>query len=113
MFVESFHRLLKVVYLDNKPNRRVDFLLYTLLRLARNLVYSQLQRIEKGKSTHRKCDILKRHKSAEEFLSKNSCTLEEIAENTWTCGSFVSGNTDVYTIQKLKNECTCLLRCKV
>lgn len=34
MFVESFHRLLKVVYLDNKQNRHVDFFLFTLIKLA-------------------------------------------------------------------------------
>ena len=31
MFVESFHRLLKVVYMNNKQNRRVDHLVHILL----------------------------------------------------------------------------------
>ena len=47
MFVESFRRLLKVVYMNNKQNRRVDLLVHILLRLARNLVYEQLQKMEK------------------------------------------------------------------
>ena len=34
MFIEAFHRLLKVVYLDNKHNGRIDSLLNTLLRIA-------------------------------------------------------------------------------
>ena len=32
MFVESFHQVLKFVYLQHKQNRRVDFLLATLIR---------------------------------------------------------------------------------
>jgi len=63
MFLESFHRLLKVVYLNNKQNRRVDKLIHVLYRIARNLLYEQLTRIEKGKLTHRRCEINKRHKS--------------------------------------------------
>ena len=74
MFVESFHCLLKVVYMNNKQNRRVDLLVHILLQLARNLVYEQLQKMEKGKMTHIKCEIYKRHKLAVE-LQKKRCTL--------------------------------------
>ena len=38
MYLESFHRLLKVVYFDSKHNRCVDHLLHTLIKLSRNLV---------------------------------------------------------------------------
>ena len=48
MFVESFHRLLKVVYLNNKQNRRVDQLVHVLLRIARNLVFEHLQKWKKA-----------------------------------------------------------------
>ena len=34
MFVESFYRLLKIVYLHSKQNRRIDYLLNTLLNIA-------------------------------------------------------------------------------
>ena len=50
MFVESFHRLLKVNYLNNKQNCRVDRLIHVLLRIARNLIYEQLNKVEKIKS---------------------------------------------------------------
>ena len=59
MFSESFHRVLKVVYLQHKHNRRVDFLLYTLLKIARDKAFDQLQKCQKGKHTHRICDINK------------------------------------------------------
>ena len=64
MFTEAFHRLLKVVYLENKQNRRVDKLLHVLFRIARNLIYEQIRKDEKGKTTHRKAEINKRHKNA-------------------------------------------------
>ena len=44
MFVESFHRLLKVVYFDNQSNRRIDELLHVLVKIARNLVFEKLLR---------------------------------------------------------------------
>jgi len=65
MFLESFHRTLKVVYLEHKQNRRIDFLLNTLLKIARNKVFEQLTKLEKGKHTHRIAEINKWHKTAE------------------------------------------------
>ena len=62
MFLESFHRTLKVVYLEHKHNRRIDYLLHTLLKIARDKVFEQLMKLEKGKFTHRVSEINKRHK---------------------------------------------------
>ena len=59
MFVESFHRVLKVVYLQHKQNRRVDFLLATLMKMARDKSFERLLKQEKGKHTHRVCEIKK------------------------------------------------------
>ena len=70
MFVESFHCLLKVVYFDNKSNRRIDQLLHVLVKIARNLVFEQIIKAEKGKLSHRKSEIHKRHKSTSELLGK-------------------------------------------
>ena len=49
MFIEAFHRLLKVVYLDNKHNRRIDSLLNALLRIARDKAYECLIKLRKVK----------------------------------------------------------------
>ena len=45
MFTESFLQLLRVVCLNNKQNRRVNWLIHILLWIARNLVYEQLQKV--------------------------------------------------------------------
>ena len=63
MFVESFHRVLKVVYLHHKQNRQIDFLLLTLTKIARNKTFERLRKVEMGKNTHRICEISKRHVS--------------------------------------------------
>ena len=50
MFVEAIHRTLKTVYLQHKQNRRIDFLVHTLLKIARDKMFEQLTKLEKGKS---------------------------------------------------------------
>ena len=69
MYIKSFHCVLRIVYLQHKHNRRVDYLIYILLRIARDKAFDQLQKLEKGKLTHRICDINKRHKTALSFVS--------------------------------------------
>ena len=56
MMLESFHRKLKVCYLQNKQNRRIDSLLNTMVRIARDLVFETLIKFEKGKQTHRQTE---------------------------------------------------------
>uniref|UniRef100_A0A1X7T713 C2H2-type domain-containing protein n=1 Tax=Amphimedon queenslandica TaxID=400682 RepID=A0A1X7T713_AMPQE len=98
---KSFHRLLKVVYLEGKQNRRVDCLLFTLLRLSRNLVFDQIQKTEKGKMTHRKSEINKRHASAEESLNKALYTTISEENSSWEIQSFTSADASIhYTVCK-------------
>ena len=53
MHIESFHRLVKVVYLHQKQNRRIDALLSVLLKLSRDKAFERLQKLEKGKNSYR------------------------------------------------------------
>ena len=79
MFLESYHRTLKVVYMQQKQNRRVDFLLYTLLKIAKDKVFDQRTKLEKGKFSRRVSEINKRHKCAENMvhLSKDNIVKNE------------------------------------
>jgi len=109
MFVEAFHRLLKVVYLNGKQNRRVDKLLHILFRIARDMYYEQILKIEKGKTTHRQCEIQKRHKSAMEMAS--TCTVERVGENEWKVQS--QAKIEVfYAVHRLLQACDCKLHCR-
>ena len=94
--------------LNNKQNRCVDRLIHVLLRIARNLVYEQLQKVEKGKMTHRKTEIHKRHKAATE-LEKQSLQVLQYQENVWR----IDNKGNQYTLEILRKECSCQLYCSI
>lgn len=100
MHIESFHRSLKVVYLDGKHNRRVDSLVHGLFRLARHLMHNQLSKVEIGKASHRLCEIHKRHRSALEMVEANTCTSTQVEQNVW---HFSYGHQQYITFSVLKN----------
>jgi len=80
--------VLKVVYLQHKQNRRVDFLLATLMKIARDKTSERLLMQEKGKHTHRVCEINTRHN-----------------ENIW---KVTLQHQDVfYTVHRLLTSCEC------
>lgn len=104
MLVESFHRMLKFIYLERKQNRRVDHLLYKLLKIARDKSYEQLIKTEKGKITAKSRESLKRHEKA---LALN---VTRKAENEWKVMSDVPGKS--HQVQKTSLEpCPCSLKC--
>ncbi len=103
MFTEAFHRTLKVVYLQSKQNRRMDYLLTTLLKLARDKAFERFVKLEKGKTSHRICEINKRHKSAIQWSIK-------IDDDEWKVPSQNSSGIE-YTVTRVKIKCDCFLRC--
>ena len=98
MYAESFHRVIKIVYLQQKHNRRMDSLIYTLLKISRDKAFEQLMKFEKGKHTHRICDINKRHRTAVSFahLATITCTAEDSLKV-----SSESRNGTYYTVTKV------------
>ena len=109
MFLESFHRTLKVVYLEHKHNRRIDYLLHTLLKIARDKVFEQLTKLEKGKFTYRVSEINKRHKEAQRMESLMEL-VHAVDDNTWSIPSARDGSVK-YTIKQTTETCDCKLRC--
>ena len=109
MFLESFHRTLKVVYLQHKHNRRIDYLLHTLLKIARDKVFEQLTKLEKGKFTHRVSEINKRQKEAQRMESLMEL-VHAVDDNTWSIPSARDGSVK-YTIKQTTETCDCKLRC--
>ena len=108
MFVESFHRTLKEIYLERKQNRRVDHLLSTLRKISRDKAYEQWIKAEKGKATQRQRDNNKRHKQAESIPAKS--IIREDA-GSWQVQSATEKNK-VYLVKRVGSSvCTCLLRC--
>ena len=100
LFSESFHRVLKIVYLQHKQNRRVDYLIYTLLKISRDKVFEQFCKFEKGKTTHNIiCNINKRHKTALTFSSL--AIIEDVGSNSYRVMS-----------QTCPSQCKCKLKCR-
>ena len=109
MFLEAFHRTLKVVYMQQKQNRRVDFLLHTLLKIAKDKIFDRVIKLEKGKFTHRVSEINKRHKSASNIGHLSKQIVEKNA-NTWSVPSETDSSLR-YTVKLVIPICNCQLRC--
>ena len=61
MYVESFHRTIKHVYMKGRINKRVDNLLHILIKISRDKAFERLCKLEKGKISGRLTTIRKRH----------------------------------------------------
>ena len=110
MFVESFHRTLKEVYLERKQNKRIDHLLSTLRKIARDKAYEQWIKAEKGKVTIRQRESTKRHKQAESMPSE--LVSRQDAES-WQVQS-MTDKTKIYYVRRADSSlCKCLLRCSL
>ena len=95
MFVEAFHRVLKiVVYLEHKQNRQLDVLINILMKVARDKIFERLLKREKGKQTHRVCDILKRHKTATDAATKTSA--HPINDTKWKVHVYLHKEIRIY-----------------
>ena len=70
----------KYCNLQHKQNRRVDFLLATLMKIARDKTFERLLKQEKGKNTHRVCKVNKRHKAAEQMQASQQ-HVSQVSEN--------------------------------
>ena len=106
MFLETFHRLVKVVYL-HKQNRRLDHLIVTLMKIARDKTFERLCKVEKGKNSHRISQINKRHKAAMQMKSSYS----QLEDNTgWKIASEQLKGVN-YTVLKEDQQCNCKMKC--
>ena len=84
-------------------------MLSTLLKIARDKVFEQLTKLEKGKYSHRRAEISKRHKSAVEMLSAR-IPVTQRDEECWMIPSQRDGSIQ-YTIRLVNKTCNCKLFC--
>ena len=89
MYVNSFHCLVKYIYMRGRANKRIDKLLFTLIKVSRDKAFERLFKLEKGKITWRVATIRRRHEE-----SKNICIefLNQCSENQWTVASSHGSN---------------------
>ena len=111
MHIESFHRLLKVVYLEGKQNRRLARLLSVILKISRNKAFERFTKLHKGKNSHRMREMNKRHKSAEELMLLGMQPMQQSATQ-WAVKSLSMDDMN-YTIHKCSHDtCECRIICK-
>lgn len=80
MYAESFHRVLKNVYLKGKTNKRVDKCVQVLLKYERDKGFDRLVKLEKGKYTGRIATIVKRHQTSKKL---STSLVTQINESVW------------------------------
>ena len=109
MYVESFHRLIKYIYMRGRSNRRIDKLLHILMKVATDKAFERLCKLEKGKISRRLTVIRRRHVESNK-LSQESVT--QWSETKWTVLS--SDGTQNYTVIRDTEKCpaNCQLQCK-
>ena len=107
MHVESFHRLLKYIYMKGKVNKRVDKCLHLLLKIARDKAYELLIKSEKGKISHRITCIRQRHKTS---LKMSTNLVEENGDDCW---KVVSSSNLLVCYEVCKEDCSCSATCSL
>ena len=98
MYVEAFHRVLKYVYLHGRVNRRLDTLVFTLLKFARDKAFDRLIKLSKGKAgINRLRMIHERHQTSS--LMSPDC-IENIGEDLWQIKSNNGKDISIYKVQR-------------
>ena len=108
MYAESFHRVLKYVYLKGKVNKRMDMCISVLLRISRDKAFDRILKFEKGKSTKRNSEVLNRHKVS---LKLSTGLVTCVEKDQWNVKSSTKPDT-TYFVQMLETcEKDCWIRC--
>ena len=99
-----------MVYFEHKQNRRIDDLLFTLIKINSDIMFNSLRK-EVGKVTHCKKEIKMRHCSACGMASSSNdeIVLNCKEEGKWKVRS--ERNESYYDVVKVKICDGCPLRC--
>ena len=108
MYVESFHYLLKYIYMKGRMNKRMDKCINILLSLARDKAFERLVKLEKGKISGRIKTIQLRHQASSKLTAQ---LITESGNSKWLVTS--SDKTSDYTVTRQLETCPhkCLIRC--
>ena len=109
MYVESFHHVLKYIYMQGKVNKQVNKCIYTLLKISRDKAFERLIKLTKIKKTKKMTEIEKRHTTSQEMTPQSVIMT---GKKTWDILS--SGGEQHYEVTKENEVCPqkCELVCK-
>ncbi|XP_065831991.1 uncharacterized protein [Oscarella lobularis] len=105
MYLEAFHRTLKhgSSYMHGKVNRRMDQLVYVLLRFAEDQLYDRVVKLEKGKRNFRLEAIATNHTKSEKVDPK-AAVAYNLEKKSWTVRQ---NDKSLVTVQKTDIDKPC------
>lgn len=103
MYLESFHKILKYIYLEGKKTKRLDKGIHALIKLVRDKTVERLIKLTKGKNTKHMSDIRKRHRTA---LAADFTVVEK--DTFWT---LTSNGTEYFITKNIDHQLFCHLKC--
>ena len=109
MYVESFHRILKYVYMKGCINKRIDNLIHILIKVSRDKAFERLSKMEKGKISDRLSTIRKRHWASVK-LSLELVTKRKYTE--WSVKSVDQKQEYIVMSENLNCPMKCQLLCR-
>ena len=107
MHIESFHCLLKYVYMKGKVNKRVDRCIHLLMKIAQDKAFECLIKSEKGKVSYRITTIRQRHKTSLEMSTE---LIKDVSENVW---NVTSSSNPFHTYQIHREDTKCSEKCSM
>lgn len=111
MYLESFHKVLKLIYLEGKKCKRVDKCIFALMKLTRDKMFSRLQKNVKGKNSYRVELINQRHIKSKSLNNHISQT----PEDSWLVNSETNSAVQYIVLKEKDILCDiekCQLICK-
>ena len=109
MYIESFHRILKHLYMKGKANRRIDNLIHVLLKVSRDKGFERLCKLEKGKNSGRLITIHKRHLASTKL---SPALVQKTSEHEWKIKSGEAKWEYTVTMERELCQELCQLICK-
>ena len=105
MHVEAFHRVLNCVYLHGRVNRRLDTLVFILLKFARDKGFNRLIKLSKGKAGINRMRMIRdRHQTSS---TMSPACIEQIREGHWQIKSDKAKDSYIYTVQRESITLSC------
>lgn len=113
MYLESYHKILKHIYLEGKKVKRLDKTINAVLKIARDSLFKRLIKLSKNTRTEKLQDISRSHKWSKSISPHSIKVVKESEE--WLVSSS-AGTNEYHVIYNQDNNCSsklCLLACPI
>jgi len=102
----GFSQYTKSLYSQRRQTRKVDHLLYILIKIARDQIFEVLIKVEKGIRTHKLRELDSRHGKGKAIDAKD--VWEAVGEGKWEVRS-QEDKANVYSVERKLQTCNYLV----